>query len=136
MAKLELLVRKYLNIIILLILAGVAISLAVDSDGLFGKAEDARNQWNDRVAEEGSMLENLMLMANSLGGEEENFDVIVTNTEELREALESATDNYIIGIMGRVEFPYKMTSDNSENRIRLVGVDNLSTVATSSYNPE
>jgi len=56
------------TIIILLILATVAITLAVDSDGLFSKAGTAANTWNTSVAEENTELENLMLMANSVGG--------------------------------------------------------------------
>ena len=45
----------------MLILAGVAISIAVSPDGLFGQAQNATKQWNDKVAEEqdaiGGMLE-------------------------------------------------------------------------------
>ena len=54
-----------ITIVVLLILAGVAINLAVDSDGLFSKAGEAANKCNTSVATEGSALENLMQMANS-----------------------------------------------------------------------
>ena len=62
------LISLVITIILLLILATVAINLAVDSDGLFRKAGQAANSWNESVATEGTELENLMLMANSIGG--------------------------------------------------------------------
>ena len=62
------LISLVITIILLLILATVAINLAVDSDGLFRKAGTAANSWNASVDAEGTKLENLMLMANSVGG--------------------------------------------------------------------
>ena len=50
----------------MLILATVAISLAVDSDGLFSKAGEAANKWNTSVAEEDAALQNLMTMLDGL----------------------------------------------------------------------
>ena len=54
------LISLVITIIVLLILAGVAINLAVDSEGIFGKAGEAVNKWNTSVAQEGSVLENLL----------------------------------------------------------------------------
>lgn len=57
------LISLVITIIVLLILATVAISLAVDSNGLFSKSGDASNKWNTSVAEEqttiGSLLDTL-----------------------------------------------------------------------------
>ena len=45
----------------LLILSGVAINLAVDSEGIFGKAQEAADKWNTKVSEERSALEELKI---------------------------------------------------------------------------
>jgi len=58
------LISLVITIILLLILATVAISLAVDSDGLFSKAGDTANKWNSSVATEKSAMQNLL---NQLG---------------------------------------------------------------------
>lgn len=54
------LISLVITIIILLILAAVAISIAVDSNGLFAKAGDAANKWNTSVASEGTTINNLL----------------------------------------------------------------------------
>ncbi len=46
------LIALVITIIVLLILAGVAINMAIDSDGLFGKANTAAEKWNIAVGEE------------------------------------------------------------------------------------
>ncbi len=45
------LVSLVITIIVLLILAGVAINLAIDEEGLIGKAEEAVESWNRAVGE-------------------------------------------------------------------------------------
>ena len=59
------LVSLVITIIVLLILATVAITLAVNSDGLFQKAGQAANNWNASVQEEDATLTNLMNFANT-----------------------------------------------------------------------
>ena len=54
------LISLVITVIILLILATVAINLAVDSNGLFGKAGQASNKWNESVATEKSALNGLI----------------------------------------------------------------------------
>ena len=54
------LISLVITVIILLILATVAINLAVDSNGLFGKAGQASNKWNESVASEESALNGLI----------------------------------------------------------------------------
>ena len=62
------LVSLVITIIILLILAGVAINLAVDSDGLFSKAGEAANKWNIATGAEHTQLTNLIGIAGVTGG--------------------------------------------------------------------
>lgn len=54
------LISLVITVIVLLILATVAISIAVDSNGLFKKTGDAANSWNSSVAEEGTAINGLI----------------------------------------------------------------------------
>ena len=54
------LISLVITVIILLILATVAISIAVDSNGLFKKTGDAANSWNSSVADEGTAINGLI----------------------------------------------------------------------------
>ena len=60
------LISLVITIIILLILALVAISLAVDSNGLFSKAGDATNSWNTSVAEEEGSIQDMLNIAEEI----------------------------------------------------------------------
>ena len=52
------LVSLVITIVIILILSGVAISISVDSNGIFSKAKEASNRWKQRtISEEQSILE-------------------------------------------------------------------------------
>ena len=66
------LISLVITIIILLILSGVAVSLAMNSDGLFGRAGDAANKWNTSVATEGETVTDLMNTLGTIGKEERN----------------------------------------------------------------
>ena len=50
------LIALVITVIVLLILAGVAVSIGLDGDGLFAKANKAREDWNAKVAEEESKI--------------------------------------------------------------------------------
>ncbi len=54
------LIALVITIIVLLILAGVAINMAIDSDGLFGKANEAVSKWNSSVEEEEEAIQSLL----------------------------------------------------------------------------
>lgn len=54
------LVTLVITIIVLCILAGVVINLAVNSQGLFGKANEAVEKWNTTVGEEQQATQNLL----------------------------------------------------------------------------
>lgn len=58
------LVALVITIIVLLILATVAITMAINSDGLFTKANDAVTAWNTSVNTEEATLFNLMTEVN------------------------------------------------------------------------
>ena len=62
------LVSLVITIIVLLILAGVAINLAMDEEGLIGKAEEAVESWNRAAGEESNAIENILMMANEIAG--------------------------------------------------------------------
>ena len=52
------LIALVITIIILLILAGVAVSIGLSGDNLFGKANEAKTSWNRDVNEENTTLNN------------------------------------------------------------------------------
>lgn len=54
------LVALVITIIVLLILAGVAINMAINSNGLFGKANEAAEKWNTSVTNEKETLQGLL----------------------------------------------------------------------------
>ena len=54
------LIALVITIIVLLILAGVAINMAIDSDGLFSKANEAAKGWNVAVGEEEKEINELI----------------------------------------------------------------------------
>lgn len=53
----------------ILILAGVAINLAIDSNGLFSKANEAVCKWNTSVAENDRIIQNILEQMNEISGE-------------------------------------------------------------------
>ncbi len=52
------LIALVITIIILLILAGAAVSIGLNENGIFEKANEAKESWNTKVAEENSILNN------------------------------------------------------------------------------
>ena len=54
------LVSLVITVILLLILSGVAIMLAVDSNGLFARAGEAANKWNASIAEEQQAINEIL----------------------------------------------------------------------------
>ncbi len=62
------LVSLVITIIVILILAGIAINLAMDEEGLIGKAEEAVESWNRAVGEESNAIKNIFMIANEIEG--------------------------------------------------------------------
>ena len=54
------LVSLVITVVVLLILAGVAISIAVSPEGLFTKAGNAKTEWNADVEEEEDHIQNAL----------------------------------------------------------------------------
>lgn len=65
------LIALVITIIVLLILAGVAINMATDSNGLFGKANSAAESWNTAVGEESNVIWNLLNTGNNGNNEKQ-----------------------------------------------------------------
>lgn len=61
------LIALVITVIILLILAGVAISLTIDGGGLFSKANQAATEWNSAVARENEKINEIWNILNQTG---------------------------------------------------------------------
>lgn len=59
------LVALVITIIVLLILAGVAITLAVNQGDLFNHANNAVTEWNNKVNQEGEVINNALNYLNT-----------------------------------------------------------------------
>ena len=118
------LVSLVITIIILLILVGVAINLAVDSDGLFSKAGKAANDWNTAVGKEQIQLINLIDVAISqnkyMKNEYDNLkstveaDVEKDTAESFNEELEKVKIDLGMGFSFGNELDY--THENNKKR--------------------
>ena len=86
------LIALIITVIILLILAGTAISIAVNGDSLFGRASSARNEWNDKVSQENTEITNVLTILNSIP------DITPAQTENL--ILKNTTVNDGKGYVG------------------------------------
>ena len=62
------LVSLVITIIVLMILAGVAISLATGEDSIFSKANEAASKWNTAVGEESNTIKNILAIADQVTG--------------------------------------------------------------------
>ncbi len=63
------LIALIITVIVLLILAGTAISIAINGGDIFSKAADARNQWNTAVATEQEKVDEVWNILNTMTGE-------------------------------------------------------------------
>ena len=68
------LIALIITVIVLLILAGTAVSIAVNSGDIFSKASTAREEWNYAVAKEEGELTNLINILNQVSGERETAE--------------------------------------------------------------
>lgn len=59
------LVSLVITIVVLLILAGVAISIVVNENGIFGHATNAATQWNAAVQNEQTQVQNALNYLNN-----------------------------------------------------------------------
>ena len=62
------LVSLVITIIVLMILAGVAISLVTGQDSIFSKANEAAKKWNTAIGEESNTIKNILAIADQVTG--------------------------------------------------------------------
>ena len=72
------LIALVITIIVLLILAGAAVSIGLDSDGIFARANKAKEEWNAKVAEEDNVVKNVLSILN---GEKEDDAVFIADED-------------------------------------------------------
>lgn len=81
------LIALVVTIIVLLILAGVVISLVIGNNGLFNRAQDATNRWRKAEANEQEEMSNFERLydetLNGLGSNNENDEIIECETYSL-----------------------------------------------------
>ena len=63
------LIALIITVIVLLILAGTAVSIAINGGDIFGKASQAREGWNSAVATEQEKINDVMSLLNTVTGE-------------------------------------------------------------------
>ena len=73
------LIALIITVIVLLILAGTAISIAINGGDIFGKAQTAREEWNAAVAKEETELQNAIDLFNSITTENNDSYSITYN---------------------------------------------------------
>ena len=70
------LIALIITVVILLILAGTAISISLNSDNLFSKSQNAVEQWNEKVGDEDSLITTLNRYVNG------EFEIIAVGHRE------------------------------------------------------
>ena len=92
------LISLVITIVVMLILAGVAISIAIDPEGLFGKAEEAKTDWNAKVDEEQDKIDEVLgwLPGSLPAGWDSSkvADVVEEDSTRLRELYDQAKEEY------------------------------------------
>ena len=86
------LVALVITIIVLLILAGVAINMAINSDGLFTKANEASQRWNESVKEESQTIDNLLLEMGIINWEKSMAEAVAPASQD------EERNNGVVGI--------------------------------------
>ena len=69
------LIALIITVIILLILAGTAISIAINGGDIFDKTSQARELWNDAVAKEENSINNLLYFLDQIPSSENSLDI-------------------------------------------------------------
>ncbi|MBR6034034.1 MAG: hypothetical protein IKP28_04800 [Clostridia bacterium] len=112
------LIALVITVIVLLILAGVAISMATSQDSIFEKSNTATSTWNNKVSEEETSITGLLNYMNGLLPTEVDFEA--KKTEALANRQE--TEAIAIGTDGNPVDLSLWAYDIVDNKIRL-GVD-------------
>ena len=93
-------ISNFLYIIVLLILAGVSINVVFNQGDLFGKANNAVEKWNNKIAEEENLINTIF---GELSGEEEKVEI--TDNVEFSGVPESWTQESITVTISHPNIP-------------------------------
>ena len=104
------LIALIITVIILLILAGTAISIAINGGDIFGKANKAREMWNEAVAEEETKIKEVLGILDSI------YEIKQVNDANpgVLEGSGTSSDPYTINsIEDLVAFAYNVNAYNA-----------------------
>ncbi len=75
------LIALVITVLVLLIIAGVTVSLALNQDNVFEKANEAKKEWNEKVSQEEAKLTNYISYLNDIAPDitKDRYYFIVTN---------------------------------------------------------
>ena len=105
------LIALVITVIILLILAGVAVSIGLNGDNVFEKANEAKTGWNEKVAEEDAKIKEIWGMIDS---KDEVKQVNDANPGTLEGSGTEANPYTINSIEDLVAFAYNVNKGDTE----------------------
>lgn len=86
------LVALVVTIVILLILAGITLNLVLSDDGIFGKAQEAKNKWEEAEQNETNALNNLYNRLENLLDNTNSDNVTLKGTWKLNDEINYPSD--------------------------------------------
>ena len=115
------LVALVITVIVLLILAGTAVSIAVNGGDLFGKTQNAVTKYNAKAGEQNETVTELWEILETLGQEEEyglvgNVFIVreIPVIEDISEPLRVHSDDIGEGKLGFVNGHYRLMSQSDD----------------------
>ncbi len=118
------LIALVITVIVLLILAGVAVSMTLDQDGLFRRTNNSVEKWNAKVAEDENTVQNALDILYAI---EENPGTYTTYTigQLVNLGTESNPENFYV-----IE-----TSDTKTSTVKLLAETSIKTIAFDNTEP-
>ena len=91
------LIALVITVIVLLILAGAAVSIGLNGDNLFSKANEAKAEWNDKVNTENTVISDYMAYIDNYGKEPltDVYAVVCVNKTLVFSSNEEAITEYM-----------------------------------------
>ena len=99
------LIALIITVIVLLILAGTAISIAINGGNIFGIATAAKEGWNNKVSHENSIIGNYISYFDQFGN---NGPVVIVNDTPV-----TLTQNNVSNYIGREVINFKNITENT-----------------------
>ena len=118
------LIALIITVIVLLILAGTAVSIAINGGDIFNKATEAKEGWNAKVAEEEQNIIETLQLANG---------IITGNNGGAPTPAQTTYPAYTVGqrvSIGTEEFYVLEDSDNTQSTVTLLAKYNLNQAGT------